>query len=677
MNRKKWVVSPCDRDAAATIAENCGVEPFAAFLLCSRGMTDEFEIESFLYDTDLIDPYTLPDMEKAVERVNQALENGERITVFGDYDCDGVTSTALLYSYLSSRGANVDFYIPDRSGEGYGMNLGAIDQLKSRGTNVIITVDNGISAIEEIAYAKALGIDVVVTDHHRVGEVLPDAVAVVDPHREDSLCEFSDWAGVGVAFKFVSALDDSEGYELLEQYGDIIALGTVADIVSLKGENRIIVRSGIAFMNAALEDGTLRLGLKALLDASGSTGALDSSSVAYRIAPRVNAAGRMGSAERALKLLLTEDVNEAKEIAEEVSNANAQRQATETEITASAIEYIENAPEIKHKRVIVVEGDDWHQGVIGIVASRLVEKYGKPCIVISKGGDIAKGSGRSIDGFSLYDALSYCSDILVQYGGHVLAAGLTVDSDKIDAFREKINEYAVNAQAAVPTLKIDCKLNPSSINVDMLSSLQVLEPYGAENPQPLFGLYNMEITAIQPVGAGKHLRITVKRKNSIVTVIMFSVTLEEFPYKVGDTVDLAVKLSENEFQGKVQVSIQAKAIKLSGVDDDEAIASIHAYEDFCAEESISDDLKNKISVNRELCGSVYKFVKANNGWNFSAEVLCYRLGLSPKQIAACQISLDALTELGILNLKDGKYTIPAQTVKNPLENSKIFQKIVL
>ena len=677
MNRKKWVVSPCDRDAAATIAENCGVEPFAAFLLCSRGMTDEFEIESFLYDTDLIDPYTLPDMEKAVERVNQALENGERITVFGDYDCDGVTSTALLYSYLSSRGANVDYYIPDRSGEGYGMNLGAIDQLKRRGTNVIITVDNGISAIEEIAYAKALGIDVVVTDHHRVGEVLPDAVAVVDPHREDSLCEFSDWAGVGVAFKFVSALDDSEGYELLEQYGDIIALGTVADIVSLKGENRIIVRSGIAFMNAALEDGTLRLGLKALLDASGSTGALDSSSVAYRIAPRVNAAGRMGSAERALKLLLTEDVNEAKEIAEEVSNANAQRQATETEITASAIEYIENAPEIKHKRVIVVEGDDWHQGVIGIVASRLVERYGKPCIVISKGGDVAKGSGRSIDGFSLYDALSYCGDILVQYGGHVLAAGLTVDSDKIDAFREKINEYAVNAQAAVPTLKIDCKLNPSSINVDMLSSLQVLEPYGAENPQPLFGLYNMEITAIQPVGAGKHLRITVKRKNSIVTVIMFSVTLEEFPYKVGDTVDLAVKLSENEFQGKVQVSIQAKAIKLSGVDDDEAIASIHAYEDFCAEESISDALKNKLSVNRELCGSVYKFVKANNGWNFSAEVLCYRLGLSPKQIAACQISLDALTELGILNLKDGKYTIPAQTVKNPLENSKIFQKIVL
>ncbi len=674
MNRKKWVVSRCDRDAAATIAENCGVEPFAAFLLCSRGMTDEFEIESFLYDTDLIDPYTLPDMEKAVERVNIALENGERITVFGDYDCDGVTSTALLYSYLSSRGANVDYYIPDRSGEGYGMNVGAIDILKSRGTNLIITVDNGISAIDEIAYAKTLGIDVVVTDHHRAGDVLPDAVAVVDPHRADSLCEFSDWAGVGVAFKFVSALDDSEGYELLEQYGDIIALGTVADIVSLKGENRIIVRSGIAFMNAALEDGTLRLGLKALLDASGSTGPLDSSSVAYRIAPRVNAAGRMGSSERALKLLLTDDANEAGGIAEEISNANSERQEIETQITACAVEYIEANPHIKHRRVIVVDGEDWHQGVIGIVASRLVEKYGKPCLVVSKNGDVAKGSGRSIDGFSLYDALSYCGDVLVQYGGHVLAAGLTVESDKIDVFRDKINEYAQGVEAAVPVLNIDCKLNPSSITVEMLSSLKVLEPYGAENPQPLFGLYNMEITAIQPVGSGKHLRITVRRKGAYITVIMFSVTLGDFPYIVGDTVDLAVKLSENEYQGKKQVSIQAKAIKLSEPRDDEVISSLHDYEDFCVSLEIPQQKKETICINREFCGNVYKYVKNNGGWAFSPEMLCYRLGLPPSRIAACQISLDALTELGILNFKDGSYTVPAQMVKNPIENSRIFKK---
>ncbi|MBE6799688.1 MAG: single-stranded-DNA-specific exonuclease RecJ [Ruminococcaceae bacterium] len=677
MNRKKWVVSSCDRDVAATIAENCGVDPFAAYLLCSRGMTDEFEIESFLYDTDLIDPYTLPDMEKAVERVNKALENGERITVFGDYDCDGVTSTALLYSYLSSRGANVDYYIPDRSAEGYGMNLGAIDLLKSRGTNIIITVDNGISAVEEVAFAKTLGIDVVVTDHHRVGEVLPDAVAVVDPHREDSLCEFSDWAGVGVAFKFISALDNSEGYELLEQYGDIVALGTVADIVSLKGENRIIVRSGIAFMNAALEEGSLRCGLKALLDASGSSGVLDSSSVAYRIAPRVNAAGRMGSAERALKLILSENRAEAKEIAEEISDLNAERQATETQITASAVEYIEANPEIKNKRVIVVEGEDWHQGVIGIVASRLVEKYGKPCIVISKNGDVAKGSGRSIDGFSLYEALSYCGDILVQYGGHVLAAGLTIESDKIEAFREKINEYAGKTDAAVPILKIDCKLNPSSINVDMLSSLKLMEPFGAENPQPLFGLYNMEITSIQSIGAGKHLRLTLRKKTAFITVVMFSFPFSESPYMEGDRVDLVVKLCENEYQGKTQLSVQAKAIKFSNVNEDELIASLQLYEDFCGCSEVTEEMKEKISVNRDFCGNIYKYLRGVNGWKYSTEALCYRLGLPPQRMAACQISLDILTELGIINFKDGKYTIPAQTVKNPLENSKIFQKICL
>lgn len=674
MNRKKWVVSRCDRDAAATIAQNCGVEPFAAFLLCSRGMTDEFEIESFLYDTDLIDPYTLPDMEKAVERVNQALENGERITVFGDYDCDGVTSTALLYSYLCSRGANVDYYIPDRSAEGYGMNLGAIDLLKSRGTNIIITVDNGISAIEEVAYAKTLGIDVVVTDHHRVGEVLPDAVAVVDPHRADSFCEFSEWAGVGVAFKLICALDGSEGYELLEQYGDIVALGTVADIVPLKSENRIIVRSGIAFMNSALEDGSLRVGLKALLEIGGSVETLDASAVAYRIAPRINAAGRMGSAERALRLLLTENKDEAKALAEEISAANTQRQETETEITASAVEYIENTPEIKYGRVLVVEGEGWHQGVIGIVASRLVEKYGKPCIVISKNGDIAKGSGRSIDGFSLYDALSYCSDILAQFGGHVLAAGLTVDSDRIGMFRDKINEYALKKQAAIPTLRIDCKLNPSSINTETVESLRVLEPFGAENPQPLFGIYNMEITAVQPVGAGKHLRITVKRNNNYITVIMFSVSLEEFPYKIGDVVDLAVKLGENEYQGKLQISVQAKAIKFSNSNDDEVMQSLNDYEDFCAGLEISSEKREDVCIDREFCGNVYKYVKANNGWNYSAEVLCFRLGLPPRKIAACKISLDVLTELGILILKDGRYILPPQTVKNPLENSGIFMK---
>ncbi len=674
MSRKRWVVSKCDKDRAADIAENCGIEPFAAYLLCARGMTDEFEIESFLFDTDLIDPFTLPDMEKACERILQALENGEKITVFGDYDADGVTSTALLYSYLFSQGANVDYYIPDRECEGYGMNNEAIDTLAERGTRLIITVDNGISAIEEVEHANALGIDVVVTDHHKACGVLPNAVAVVDPHREDCFCEFTEWAGVGVAFKLICALDGTEGYELLELYADIIALGTIADIVSLKGENRILARAGVAFVNLALQNKNLRYGLRALLDESASTSPVDASTLAFRIAPRINAAGRMGSAERALKLLLTDDFKQAQELAQEISQANADRQAIEADITNAAIEIIENDNEIKYRKVIVVSGQDWHRGVIGIVASRLVEKYGKPCIVISQNGDISKGSGRSIEGFSLYDALTYCKESLVQYGGHTLAAGLTVETRNIDIFRKLINEYAEKAASCVALLHIDCKLNPASINLDMLSSIELLAPFGAENPQPLFGLYNMTISGIQPVGGGKHMRMQLTKNGCTVGAIMFSVTPREFPYKDGDRVDLAVRLSVGEYMGKAKINIQVKDIKLSDLDDERVILSQKDYEAFCIGAPLSEQGAGDLRVTRELCGAVYRFMVAKNSWHHSAEILAFRLGLSAKDIVSCQIALDCLTELGILNYKEGVYSIPPQSVKNPIENSSIFRK---
>lgn len=673
LNRKKWVVSPCDRELAADIAENCGIEPFAALLLCARGLTDEFEVESFLFDTELIDPFTLPDMEKACERVHKAVDSGERITVFGDYDADGVTSTALMYSFLSSRGAVVDYYIPDRAEEGYGMNNRAIDSLKERGTSLIVTVDNGISAIDEIEYAKSLGIDVVVTDHHKVGEVLPDAVAVVDPHREDSVCEFSEWAGVGVAFKFICAFDNDFGYDLLEEYGDLVALGTVADIVSLRGENRIIVRSGLAFINAGLYDGTLRTGIKALVEVSDNSGALNSMGLAFRLSPRINAAGRLGSAERALKLLLCEDAEEARLIAEEISQLNSQRQSTESAITEEAIKIIENNADIKHRKVIVVSGESWHQGVIGIVASRIAERYGKPCIVISENDEVSRGSGRSIEGFSLYDGLSYCSDVLVQYGGHVLAAGLSIDKDRISEFRDKINEYAETIEPIVGVLHIDCKLNPAGIDVDMVSSLQILEPYGAENPQPLFGLYGMVVSAVHGVGNGKHTRLSLKKNGVSLSAIMFSVAPEDLPYVMGDKVDVAVKLTENEYQGKTQVSIQVKDIRLSGYDEDKIIAAERLYEDFCKEKENSDRFMGKIIVDRAFCGDVYRFIKNNGGWKHSSEMLCYRLGLPEERLADCCIALDVLNELGIIILKEGKYILPSENIKVSLENSFVFR----
>ena len=676
MNRKKWIVSECNRDIAAEIAENCGVDPFAAYLLVARGLTDEFLVESFLYDTDISDPLSLPDMEKACERIKSAIENGEKITVFGDYDADGVTSTALLYSYLSKNGANVDYYIPDRAGEGYGMNIDAIESLKECGTSLIITVDNGISAIEEIEKAKELSIDVVVTDHHQCGEILPDAVAVVDPHRKDSDIEFREWAGVGVAFKLVSALADCDAYDLLDEYGDILAIGTIADIVSLKGENRILVRSGLSVLNDAYQNGTLRKGLKALIDESGTNKSMTSMSAAFRIAPRINAAGRMGSANRAIKLLLTDDIEEATLLASEIGSANSERQSTESGITESAEKYIEEHPEIKFARVIVVDGEEWHQGVIGIVASRLCEKYGKPCIVISKSGDIAKGSGRSVEGFSLYDALYYCKDILVQYGGHKLAAGLTVETKNIDEFRALVNEYAEKSEQVTPMLKIDCKLNPASVSLDLLSSISVLEPFGAENPQPLFGLFGMKITGIQPVGSNKHIRLTVNKNGVNLPVMLFSVAPEDFPYCVSDVVDLAIRLSQNEYMGETKVSIQVKDIKLSVMDDDKVQESLLLYESFRRGDILTEEQKKILLPDRDFCGNVYRFLRSNNGFSGNEEILCSRLGLEEEKLATLKVALDMFIELQVIILQNGKYFLPTQQNKVVLENSVLYQSLL-
>ena len=676
MNRKKWIVNECNKDIAAEIAENCGVDPFAAYLLVARGLTDEFLVESFLYDTDISDPFLLPDMEKACERIKSAIDGGEKITVFGDYDADGVTSTALLYSYLFKNGANVDYYIPDRAGEGYGMSEMAIESLKERGTSLIITVDNGISAIKEVEKAKSLSIDVVVTDHHQAGDVLPDAVAVVDPHRKDCDIEFREWAGVGVAFKLVSALANCDAYDLLDEYGDILAIGTIADIVSLKGENRILVRSGLSVLNEAYQNGTLRKGLKALIDESGANKNMTSMSAAFRIAPRINAAGRMGSANRAIKLLLTEDTEEATLLASEIGSANAERQSTEGGITESAEKYIESHPEIKFARVIVVDGENWHQGVIGIVASRLCEKYGKPCIVISKSGDIAKGSGRSVDGFSLYDALSYCKDILTQYGGHKLAAGMTVETKNIDKFRLLINEYAEKTEAVLPVLRLDCKLNPASVSLDLLSSLSILEPFGAENPQPLFGLFNMKITGIQPVGSNKHIRLTVNKNGVNLPVMLFSVAAEDFPFATSDIVDLAVRLTQNEYMGEVKVSIQVKDIKLSAMNDDEVQKSLMLYESFRRGDALSPEQKKKLLPDREFCGNVYKYLRANNGFGAGEEILCYRLGLKESKIATLKIALDMFIELEVIKYENGKYFLPTEQKKVVLEESVLYQSLL-
>ena len=563
MSRKKWLTAHIDKDLAAQVAESHSLDPFVSLILASRGITDYEDVEEFFEpDFCFCDPYLITDMDKAVERIEKAIENGEKICVFGDYDADGVTSTTLMYLYLSSCGADVVYYIPDRVSEGYGMNCSAIQKLANQDVKLIVTVDNGISAIEEIDYAKTLGIDCVVTDHHKVGDTLPDAVAVVDPHREDCNLHFKDWAGVGVAFKVVCALEKGDYSEILNDYADIIAIGTVADVVDLKDENRAIVKYGVSKINTNPCNG-----VNALRQIAGvSERPLNAVGVTYSLAPRINAAGRIESAQTALNLLLCDDLKVALDFAEQVDICNRKRHDFENEIMEAAVAHIESNDMLKHSKVIVVCGEGWHHGVIGIVAARITEKYGKPTIVITFDGDEGTGSARSIDGFSVYDAIKSCEDMLTHFGGHTMAAGLGIKRENVERFFISINEYAKSIEDAVPTLMLDCKLNPAYINASLVESLETLEPFGAGNPQPLFGIFGVRLSSIQPVGEGKHLRLGFTKANTQFTAMKFSATLNDFPFREGDIVDLAVRIEKNEFRGEIKASVQIRDVRFSGVD---------------------------------------------------------------------------------------------------------------
>lgn len=672
MSRKKWLTAHIDKDLAAQVAENHSLDPFTALILVSRGITEYEDVEEF-FDTDFsfCDPYLITDMDKAVERIEKAIENFEKICVFGDYDCDGVTSTALMYSYLTSRGADVTYYIPDRIGEGYGMNCSAVDKLNAQGVKLIVTVDNGISAIEEIKYAKSLGIETVVTDHHKAGDVLPDAVAVVDPHRPDCNLNFREWAGVGVAFKVVCALEKGDYLSVLADYADIVAVGTVADVVDLKDENRAIVKYGVAKINSNPCNG-----INALRQIAGvSDKPLNAVGVTYSLAPRINAAGRIESAVTALKLLLCDDLAVALDMAEQVDNCNRKRHTLENEIMEAAVKYIESNDSVKYSRVIVVCGEGWHHGVIGIVAARITEKYGKPSIVITFEGDEGTGSARSIDGFSVYDAIKYCESELTHFGGHTMAAGLGVRKENVDKFFNKINEYAKMGEAAVPTLTLDCKLNPAYINAALVESLETLEPFGAGNSQPLFGIFGVRLMSIKPVGEGKHLRLGFTKGNTQFTAMKFSATLNNFPYREGDTVDLAVRIEKNEFRGEVKASVQVRDIRFAGVDEDNLFKSQALYEKFKRGEALNSHEARFLTPTREFLLGVYGIIKNYKTWTFDIETMLVRAKCPYERYCIMLVSLDVLCELGLIK-RDGEHIIfDGDGKKADLSQSEILKKL--
>ncbi|MGN1123738.1 MAG: single-stranded-DNA-specific exonuclease RecJ, partial [Eubacterium sp.] len=645
------------------------IDPFIAFLLVTRGIDDELTASDFLSEScRFVSPFSFADMDKAVERINKAIDFGEKICIWGDYDCDGVTATALLYTFLQSMGADVCYYIPNRISDGYGMNIPAIEKIAQMGTNLIVTVDNGISSFDEADYVKNLGMELVITDHHQIGEKLPDACAVVNPHRTDNNIDFKDYAGVGVAFKLACALYDSDADDLLEQFADLVTIGTIGDVVSLKGENRSIVKAGLEMINSSS-----RIGIAALREAAYSADSFVSAlDVAFQICPRINAAGRMDNAQAAVELLISDDWEDAKFKAQQLNTENTHRHEVESNILDDILYNISCEPSLAEDRVIVVCGKGYHKGVIGITAAHLCELYGKPVIVIGidENGE-ATGSARSIDGFNIFEAISSCSDILTHFGGHPLAAGLGILPENIDLFRKQINEYATEKYPVmpIPSLRLDCKLSPFYMNVDLVDSLSALEPYGADNPQPVFGLYNMVLKSVTPIGDGKHIRLEVTKKNKAFRIVKFKTSADEFPYKAGDCLDFAVRLSKNLYKGKYYLSVQALDVRKNGCDTEKYFNEKNDLELFM----LGRKNKTELYPDREVCKNVYLFLKRNDGWKYSIEDLYFELAdsLTYGQLV---FALDAFEEVGIIT-RNGKITINNIGKKADMDNTKTLKSL--
>ncbi len=641
---KVWITNAPDtaeaNNAVARISRDLNVSPIIAKLLYTRGYCDSVSAGSFIrMENEMFrNPFDMADMLKGVQRLEKAIKEKEKITVYGDYDVDGVTSVCTLYLYLRSLGADVEHYIPNRAGEGYGVSVSAIDLIKQNGTKLIITVDTGITAIEEVAYAKTIGVDFLITDHHECRTDIPEATAVINPHRPDCKYPFKELAGVGVVFKFICAYEEytskqtrlKSTLKIIKEYADLVAIGTIADVMPIKEENRIIVKYGLNMI-----ENTSRIGLAALIDVSTSKNdsrrsdryekfkkkkktKITSSFIGFTLAPRINAAGRVRSATMAVELFLSDDYSEAMSIAEQLCAANKERQSEENKIIQDAYEKIDKL-DIKNNPVIVLDADDWHHGVIGIVSSRITEKYSRPSILISfEGNDenvshsemIGKGSGRSIKGMNLVDALCYCSDNLVKFGGHELAAGLSVTREQLPMFIEKINSFArenLTDDDLVPIVEADCEIDFADATLDLADSLQLLEPYGVGNPVPQFIMRNVTVSELSGVSDNKHSRFTLTNGKSSISAMYFSNSPDSLEIYNGDKVDILFSISVNEWQDRKSVQLIVKDIKVSMSCESVYKNNKQRFEDVKSGAVYTAD--EEIFPEREDFVCVYKFIQ--------------------------------------------------------------------
>ena len=672
MNYRAWQLKTADAAGEQSLAA-AGYGPLLARVLAARGVTTPGAAAQWLEEqAPLSDPFLLKDMERAVERIQTAVENGEPIVIFGDYDVDGVSATAILYECLTSLGAQVRCKLPSRDGGGYGITRDALEKLAAKGYTLVVTVDNGISAVEETAFARELGIDLVITDHHLPPETLPDAVAVVDPKRSDDSSPFKDLCGAGVAFKLCAALEGCEDpAELLEPFGELAALGTIADVMPLVGENRTIVREGLS----VLQD-TMRPGLQALLENAGCAGKpVTAETVSYSLAPRLNAAGRMDSAAVALKLLLCENEEQAAGIAARLSEINADRQHTEQQIAAAALEKLAADPARTRDRVIVVAGEGWHPGVIGIVASRLMEKYGRPVIVISTENGEGRGSGRAPGAFNLHAGLCACASCLLRYGGHSAAAGLTIEEENISAFRKAINDWAAR-EYPVPkpvVLSLDAAVRISELTVPAVQQLARMAPFGGGNPVPLLLICGAVVDGVWPLGnEGRHTRLRLRQGNATCFVSVFGTAPDDLPYRVGMTVDAAVEVSIFQGRSGPMVSAHCKAIRPADLGNAPSEQAAW-FEALLAGTALPRDQRLACLPTRAETAAIYRMIRS--GTVFAEDLQPVFAAAGPQNTGKTLASITALLELGLIEQRGSRFQPVAVSAKKDLSAAPILQKL--
>ena len=644
-----------------------------AEVLTSRGIKTPRAAVEFVQIKELSDPFLIRDMEKAAELINSAVEEGLHICIYGDYDCDGVTATAMLYTYLQLLGAQVSYYIPERD-EGYGMSCAAVKKLHDDGVEMIITVDNGISAIEEAKLIKSLGMRLIITDHHQVPDIMPEAEAIVDPHRHDCPSVFKALCGAGVVLKLIAALDGGEYDAAFEQFGDLAAIGTIADIVDVSGENRFIISRGIALL-----ENTERAGLRSLIEQCGLSGKkLNSASIGFMLTPKINAAGRFGSPLTALKLLLCEDEAEATELSAQLLQLNNERRECEMQIMAEIEKNISADSSILDRTVLCFSGKGWYHGVIGIISARLMERFGKPCFVISEdeNGE-ARGSARSFEGFSVFEALNSCSELLLNFGGHLGAGGFSLKCSDIDEFRRRILGYAAKlSEPPVMTVSADKLLHKEDFDVDNIKGLTLLEPFGSGNSEPVFAILGARVDAVIPVSLGKHTKLKLLYEGLTLHAMLFGCGLSDVTVSQGDTVDMLVTLEENIWNDKRSISIKIKDYRCSGLDQKRYFAAKNTYEGYKCGKTFPQSYYLRMTPKREELVTIYKSIGKSS---CSLDLIYARLAGSLPDMNYCKFrfGIDAFEELGLIEVNHYASTAVLREVRKKvnLDDSKLLSAL--